>query len=86
MTDSPNTPPADLLDFTPVVRKVKRPDGWTPELQREFIRRVSSSSRRFPTAASSGLSISMLATLFPPDDIPATLTPRRTVEVTHPPS
>ena len=28
---------AALLRFDPVFRKVKRPDGWTPELQREFI-------------------------------------------------
>ena len=26
-----------LLDFEPVTRKVKRPDAWTPELQRQFI-------------------------------------------------
>jgi hypothetical protein len=24
---------APLLNFDPVVRKVKRPDGWTPELR-----------------------------------------------------
>src|SRR4051812_43155138 len=32
---------AALLDFEPVARKVKRPDGWTPELQRELIARIA---------------------------------------------
>jgi hypothetical protein len=32
---------APLLNFDPVVRKVKRPDGWTPELQRELIARIA---------------------------------------------
>jgi hypothetical protein len=32
---------APLLNFEPVVRKVKRPDGWTPELQRELIARIA---------------------------------------------
>src|SRR5689334_4016780 len=32
---------AALLDFEPVPRKVKRPDGWTPERQREFIHRLA---------------------------------------------
>jgi hypothetical protein len=32
---------AALLDFEPVVRKVKRPDGWTDELQRELIARLA---------------------------------------------
>jgi hypothetical protein len=32
---------APLLDFEPVPRKVKRPDGWTPELQRELIARIA---------------------------------------------
>src|SRR5690349_8765114 len=32
---------APLLNFTPVARKVKRPDGWTPELQRELIARIA---------------------------------------------
>lgn len=32
---------APLLDFDPVVRKVQRPDGWTPELQRELIARIA---------------------------------------------
>jgi hypothetical protein len=32
---------AALLDFEPVVRKVKRPDGWTDELQRELIARIA---------------------------------------------
>ena len=31
---------APLLNFDPVVRKVKRPDGWTAELQRELIARI----------------------------------------------
>jgi hypothetical protein len=30
-----------LLEFEPVPRKVKRPDGWTGELQREFIARLA---------------------------------------------
>ena len=30
-----------LLEFEPVPRKVKRPDGWTPDLQREFIHRLA---------------------------------------------
>ena len=33
---------APLLNFEPVARKVKRPDGWTPELQRELIARIAS--------------------------------------------
>ena len=32
---------APLLNFQPVVRKVRRPDGWTPELQRELIARIA---------------------------------------------
>ena len=32
---------APLLNFKPVVRKVKRPDGWTDELQRELIARIA---------------------------------------------
>jgi hypothetical protein len=32
---------APLLNFEPVVRKVKRPDGWTPDLQRELIARIA---------------------------------------------
>jgi hypothetical protein len=33
----PEPVPNPLLDFTPVPRKVKRSDGWTPERQRRFI-------------------------------------------------
>jgi hypothetical protein len=33
---------APLRRFDPVVRKVKRPDGWTAELQRELIARIAS--------------------------------------------
>jgi hypothetical protein len=33
---------AALLNFEPVARKVKRPDGWTPELQRELLARIAS--------------------------------------------
>ena len=33
----------DLLEFTPVPRQLKRKDGWTPELQREFIARLAES-------------------------------------------
>lgn len=32
---------APLLDFDPVHRKIRRPDGWTPELQRELIARLA---------------------------------------------
>jgi len=32
---------APLLRFDPVVRKIRRPDGWTPELQRELIARIA---------------------------------------------
>jgi len=32
---------APLLDFEPAPRKVERPDGWTPELQRELIARIA---------------------------------------------
>jgi len=32
---------APLLAFEPVARKVKRPDGWTAELQRELIARLA---------------------------------------------
>src|SRR3954451_6070981 len=35
---------APLLNFEPVVRKVKRPDGWTPELQRELIARIAATA------------------------------------------
>ena len=51
MSDSPHTPTfaelaadpeiAPLLRFDPVARKVKRPDGWTPELQRELVARIA---------------------------------------------
>jgi hypothetical protein len=30
-----------LFEFDPVPRKVKRPDGWTPERQREFVQRLA---------------------------------------------
>ena len=32
---------AALLDFEPAPRKMPRPDGWTPELQRELIARIA---------------------------------------------
>ncbi|QIL01836.1 hypothetical protein G7078_02890 [Sphingomonas sinipercae] len=32
---------APLLEFDPAPRKVDRPDGWTPELQRELIARIA---------------------------------------------
>ena len=32
---------APLLNFEPVVRKIKRPDGWTPRLQQELIARIA---------------------------------------------
>ena len=51
MTDSPDIPDfatlaadpeiAPLLGFEPVTRKVRRPDGWTADLQRELIARLA---------------------------------------------
>src|SRR5437899_3400195 len=40
--DDPPTDPEiiELLKFDPAPRKVKRPDGWTPELQRRFIQLI----------------------------------------------
>lgn len=32
---------AALLDFEPAPRKIERPDGWTPELQRELVARIA---------------------------------------------
>lgn len=32
---------APLLGFEPVVRKIRRPDGWTDELQRELVARLA---------------------------------------------
>jgi hypothetical protein len=32
---------AALLDFEPAPRKIQRPDGWTPDLQRELIARIA---------------------------------------------
>ena len=32
---------APLLTFTPVTRQINRPNGWTPELQRELIARIA---------------------------------------------
>jgi hypothetical protein len=40
------TPGVELppeLEFEPVPRKVRRPDGWTPELQRQFIKLLAES-------------------------------------------
>ena len=40
---SPEPLDPSLLHFEPVVRKVKRPDGWTPDLQRQLIALIAQS-------------------------------------------
>ncbi|MEP6787716.1 MAG: hypothetical protein ABJB40_04750 [Acidobacteriota bacterium] len=38
--DPPDPAIEALLGFEPVSRKIRRHDGWTPDLQREFIRQI----------------------------------------------
>lgn len=45
----------DLLDFTPVPRKIKRADGWTPERQRAFIAALSATGSKRQAAQAVGM-------------------------------
>lgn len=45
----------DLLDFTPVERKTKRADGWTPEKQRAFIAALSATGSKRKAAQAIGM-------------------------------
>ncbi len=49
---------ADLLKFTPVPRKVNRPDGWTPDRQRQFIVLLADSGSPQRAAAEMGKQLS----------------------------
>ena len=45
----------DLLDFTPVPRKTKRVDGWSPERQRAFIAALSATGSKRQAALAIGM-------------------------------
>ena len=45
----------DLLDFTPVPRKLKRADGWTEERQRAFIAALSATGSKRRAAQAIGM-------------------------------
>jgi hypothetical protein len=66
MSDS--KPPAaansNLLDFEPVVRKVKWPDGWTPERQRRFIELLAETGSPHRAAAATGKVLSGIEVLY----------------------
>jgi hypothetical protein len=66
MSDS--RPPAaansNLLDFEPVLRKVKRPDGWTPERQRRFIELLAETGSPHRAAAAMGKVLSGIEALY----------------------
>jgi hypothetical protein len=70
MSDSQPTPrPEDpeleaLLNFEPVPRKVKRPDGWTPKLQRQFIRLIVETGSPQRAAAAMGKKLSGIEALY----------------------
>ena len=71
MTDSTDAPPGDTadppldpLDFIPVVRKIKRPDGWTAELQRDYIRRLAISGSPLQACIEMGKNVSGIEALY----------------------
>ena len=45
---------APLLDFEPATRKIKRPDGWAPELQRELVARIAATGSMRQAVAQMG--------------------------------
>ena len=45
----------DLLDFTPVPRKIDRADGWTAERQRAFIAALSATGSKRQAAQAIGM-------------------------------
>jgi hypothetical protein len=53
-----------LLDFEPVVRKVVRPDGWSPDRQREFIRRLARCGSPFHAVSEMGKNLSGIEALY----------------------
>ena len=55
---------APLLDFEPVPRQVPRPNGWTPDRQREFIARLAHFGSPKLAADSMGKNVSGVAALY----------------------
>jgi hypothetical protein len=55
---------AALLEFAPVPRKVKRPDGWTAERQREFIHRLALNGSPTRAAQEMGKNISGIEAIY----------------------
>ncbi|MEO6361548.1 MAG: hypothetical protein ABIO43_13410, partial [Sphingomicrobium sp.] len=55
---------AALLVFQPVTRQVKRPDGWTPERQRQFIRLLAETGSPQQAAAAMGKVLSGVEALY----------------------
>jgi hypothetical protein len=53
-----------LLDFEPVPRQVPRPNGWTPDRQREFIARLAHFGSPKLAADSMGKNVSGVAALY----------------------
>jgi hypothetical protein len=58
-----------LLEFEPVPRKVKRPDGWTPELQRIFIRLLAELGTPQRAAAAMKKKVSGIETVYGDDEV-----------------
>lgn len=53
-----------LLDFEPVPRKVRRPDGWTPELQRDFVRLLAETGSPMRAAEALGKNVSGIEAVY----------------------
>ncbi len=80
MTDRTPTPAAKplhpdpaiaaALEFEPVLRKVKRPDGWAPDLQREFIRLLAETGSPQAACTAMGKNVTGIEALYkaPPAD------------------